>query len=141
MPFEQPVIRPNVVARLDSEIPNRLVGWGIFKIPWELTFSPLVDVHTGLPYSNVDVLQNYVGTPNSQRFPTFFSLDVKVYKEMKLPFLPFLKNRKFRLGVYSINVTAHDNPSDVFNNVASPRFGHFTEFQKRVDGLVIEIVN
>lgn len=141
VPFEQPVIRPNVVAKLDSEIPNRLVGWGIFKIPWGLTFTPLVDVHTGLPYSNVDVLQNYVGTPNSQRFPTFFSLDLKVYKEMKLPFLPFLKNRKFRLGVYSINVTGHDNPNDVFNNVTSPNFSRFIGFQKRVDGLIIDIVN
>src|SRR5208283_3691993 len=77
IPFAGPVIRPDVYGMLSSDIPNRFIGWGIFALPWKVTFSPLVDVHSGYPYSAVDVGQQYVGTPNGLRFPTFFSLDLK----------------------------------------------------------------
>ena len=77
VPFEQPVIRPNVSGTLAQDVPNRVVGWGIFVLPGNFTLSPIVDAHSGLPYSNVDVLQNYVGTPNGQRHPEFFSFDLK----------------------------------------------------------------
>jgi carboxypeptidase family protein len=143
VPFEQPVIRPNFTGSLKSDIPNRLVSSGIFQLPWKLTFSPVVDLHTGFPYSEVDVLQNYVGQPNGRRFPTFFSLDVKVYREFHLPFafIGWKKSRKFRIGFYSINVTNHSNPRDVFNNVTSRNFGEFAGFQHRVNGLVVDVVN
>jgi hypothetical protein len=142
VPFETPVIRPDAVADLNSDVPNRVVGWGQFHLPWHLTFAPVVDVHSGFPYSNVDVLDDYVGEPNGQRFPTFFSLDVRVYREFALP-IPFvgsLKKHKMRFGVYSINVTNHLNPLDVFNSVASPDFGDFVGYQHRIDGLVIDFV-
>jgi hypothetical protein len=143
VPFEQPVIRPNVSGILPSDVPNRVVAWGIFDLPWKLKLSPVVDVHTGLPYSDVDVLQNYVGEPNTRRFPTFFSLDARIYRDFPLvmPFIGHSTKRKLRLGVYSLNLTNHLNPHDVFNNVTSPLFGQFAGFHRRIDGLVIEIVN
>jgi hypothetical protein len=142
-PFEQPVIRPDVTSSLGSDIPNRLVSWGALPLPWKLTLSPVVDVHSGLPYSKVDSLQNYVDTPNRQRFPAFFSLDLKVYREFKIrmPFVGRMKNQKLRFGVYSINITDHSNPLDVYNSVASPYFGHLVGFQHRRDGFVIDLVN
>jgi Carboxypeptidase regulatory-like domain len=143
MPFEEPVIRPNVSGILASDVPHRVVTWGIFSLPWKLTFSPVVDVRTGLPYSNVDALQNYVGVPNSMRFPTFFSLDGRLYREfpLRLPFMEKSTKRKIRLGVYTNNLTNHRNPHDVFSNVASPLFGQFAGFLHRTDGFVIDIVD
>jgi Carboxypeptidase regulatory-like domain/TonB dependent receptor len=143
VPFEQPVIRPNVSGILPSDVPNRLLTWGAFDLPWKLKFSPVVDVHTGLPYSNVDVLQNYVGVPNSLRFPIFFSLDGRIYREFPLvmPFIGRSNKKKFRFGVYSLDLTNRLNPHDVFSNVTSPLFGQFAGFHRRIDGLVIEIVN
>jgi hypothetical protein len=143
VPFEQPVIRSNAYTRLNSDIPNRLVSSGIFQLPWKLTFSSVIDLHTGFGYSEVDALQNYVGTPNSQRFPTFFSLDIKVYREFQFQFsfLGRVKNLKFRFGFYSLNVTNHSNPHDVYNNITSAYFGDFAGFYHRVNGLVIDIVH
>lgn len=143
VPFEQPVIRPDVTGTFAQDVPHRVVSWGSFGLPWHLTLSPIVDVRSGLPYSEVDALQNYVGTPNSQRFPTFFSLDLKAYREfpLHLPFLGNMKNRKLRLGIYSVNLTNHSNALEVYNNVTSPYFGHFVGFQKRVNGFVIDVVN
>ena len=141
VPFEQPIIRPNVYGYLTSDIPNRLLSAGIFQLPWNLTVSPAVDLRTGFRYSEIDELQDYVGTPNSHRFPVFFSLDAKIYRDFRLPaFAGFIKDRRLRIGVYTLNLTNHSNPRDVFNNVASPEFGHFVGFRHRVNGLLIDLV-
>jgi len=143
VPFEQPVIRPDVFGTLPQDMPDRVVGWGILPLPHGIRVSPAVDVHTGLPYSTTDVLQNYFGTPDSQRFPTFFSLDVKVYREfqVRLPFSGKKRTRKIRFGLYSINLTNHANPLEVYTNITSPVFGHFVGFQHRVEGFVLDAVN
>ena len=92
---------------------------------------------------HVDVLQNYVGTPNGQRHPEFFSFDLKFYREfpLHLPFMGKSKERKLRLGLYTLNLTNHSNALEVYNNVTSPYFGHFVGFQHRVYGFVIDAVN
>ncbi|MGH9407297.1 MAG: TonB-dependent receptor [Terriglobia bacterium] len=131
VPFEQPIIHPDYFGDLPADIPNRVITWGEFQAPWGLTFSPVFDIHTGFPYSSFDALQNYVGTPNGFRFPRFYSLDVKVSKDFKLPFLHvgILRNHKFRGALEVYDVTNHQNPVDLYNNTASPYYGHFVGFQ------------
>ena len=143
IPFAAPVIRPNVYGILNSDIPNRVIGWGIFALPWKLTYSALFDVHSGFPYSPIDVNQQYVGTPNSKRFSEYFSLDMKIYRQFRVPFLGNRggKSHHIRLGVYSTNVTNHGNFSTVYNNNASPYFGQFVGFLYRHEGAVIDFVD
>ena len=147
IPFQQPVIRPNVYGILPYDIPNRLVAWGIFSLPKKLKFSPIIDWHSGQPYSNIDTLQNYVGTPNGQRFATFFTLDVKIYRQFRIPFTGVdrgngkSKAHHVRLGFYSLNVTNHGNYNAVFNNVTAPNFGQFVGFMDRREGAVIDFVD
>ena len=143
IPFAAPVIRPNVYGVLPSDIPNRFIAWGIFALPWKLTFSPLVDTHTGFPYSPIDVTQQYVGAPNSERFPTYFSLDLKLYREFRVPFLGNRSGKvhHIRLGVYTLNVTNHHNFNAVYNNVTSPIFGSFAGFLYRHEGMIIDFVD
>ncbi len=138
VPFAPPVIRPDVYGILPSDVPDRVVAWGIFSLPWKLTFSPLADIHSGYPYSPIDAEQEYAGIPNSLRFPAYFSLDLKLYRAFRLP---FLKKHHLRLGIYSLNVTNHGNFISVFNNVASPAFGQFAGFVYRRDGMVIDLVD
>ena len=142
-PFAAPVFRPNVYGILASDIPSRFVAWGIFALPWKITLSPLVDVHSGFPYSSIDVAQQYVGIPNGQRFPTFFSLDLKAYRTFRIPYLKGKngKGHHFRLGAYSLNVTNHGNFSTVYNNVASPNFGQFVGFLYRHEGMTLDFVD
>jgi len=106
-----------------------------------LVFGPVVDVHTGFPYSKVDERQNYVGLPNSQRFPMFFSVDSQVYRDFRIPREFHFGSRKIRLGFYVINLTNHGNFSQVFNNVTSPHFGRFTEFERRQTAFLLSVVN
>jgi hypothetical protein len=145
IPFEQPVIRPNVYGILPYDVPNRVVTWGIISLPKSFKFSPIADLHSGYPYSNIDALQNYVGTPNGQRFASFFTLDVKIYRQFRIPFLGAEhgrgKSHHVRLGFYSLNVTNHGNFNAVYNNVTAPSFGQFAGFLDRREGAVIDFVD
>ena len=145
IPFQQPVIRPNVYGILPYDVPNRVVTWGIFSLPKKLKFSPIVDLHSGQPYSNIDTLQNYVGTPNGQRFADFFTLDIKIYRQFRIPFFGSDHGKgeghHVRLGFYSLNVTNHGNFNAVYNNVTAPNFGQFVGFLDRREGAVIDFID
>jgi hypothetical protein len=131
IPFEAPVIRPDAYANLPSDIPNRLITWGRIQTRiWGIQANPVIDWHSGFPYSFVNEYQNYVGTPNSERFPQFFSLDLKLGKEFRLP-LPWIKKHRLYGALTVFNLTNHSNPRDVYNNVTSPYFQHFVGFQHR----------
>jgi hypothetical protein len=142
VPFQIPVIRPNASGVLSSDVPHRVVASGFFSLPWRMVISPVADVHSGLPYSNIDVLQNYVGVPDTQRFPLYFSLDVRLYREFSIhiPHTDRSKIHKFRLGAYSTDITNRQNPHDVYNNVTAPNFGQFAGFQRRYTGLVLDFI-
>jgi hypothetical protein len=141
IPVQAPVIRPNAYGVQPSDVPNRVLAWGYVTLPKKFVFTPVADVHTGFPYSNVDVLQNYVGVPDSLRFPIYFSLNVKLSRDFMIPmsFKENAKRRKINIGIFSLDVTNRLNPHDVFNNVTSPLFGVFAGFPRRLTGLVINL--
>ena len=140
VPFEQPVFRPNAFANLPSDTPQRFVSWGRCKTHvWGIMADPVIDFHSGLPYAFVNARQEYVGQPNAQRFPRFFSLDLKLSKEFRLP-LPWLKHHVMRGALTVFNLSDHTNPRDVFNNVTSPFFGHFVGNQHRFFDTSIDVI-
>ncbi len=143
IPFAAPVIRPNVYGILPADVPNRFVGWGIFSLPWKLKFSALLDVHSGYPYSDIDVLQQYVGTPNGRRFPHYSSLDLKAYRDFRIPFFRSAnsKGHHLRLGIYTLDTLNHKNYTAVYNNIASPHYGNLAGYLYRHEGLVLDVVD
>jgi hypothetical protein len=133
VPFEDPIIRPDVYSSLNADVPDRMITWGIFHLPEKVTFAPVIDLHTGFPWSKVNEFQDYVGTANSNRFPTFFSFDFKVWKMFPLPhWLPWGGGFKLRWGIGVRNLTNARDPRDVYNNITSPNFEHFVGYQHRV---------
>lgn len=144
LPVEAPVIRPNAYGVQPADVPHRVLAWGFVTLPKKFVFSPVADIHTGFAYSNVDVLLNYVGAPNSNRFPVYFSLDVKLSREfmVHMPFKENAKRRKISIGVFSLDVTNRLNPHDVYNNNGAPLplFGEFAGFQRRLTGLDLNLV-
>ncbi len=145
LPLQVPVIRPNAYGVLPSDIPNRVLAWGYITLPKKFVFSPVADIHTGFPYSNVDNYQNYAGVPDSLRFPIYFSLDVKLSREftVRMPFKENAKRKKISIGVFSQDVTNRHNPHDVYNNVNIPAPPHvpgeFAGFQRRLTGVIINL--
>jgi len=118
------LIRPNERSLLPFDAPNRFLFWGEFRLPFKLDFSPVLDIHTGFPYSIVDEERNFVGVRNrAGRFPRFASLDVQLTRQFHIPF--FGKKYKVRAGIKVFNLLNSFNPRDLQNNLVSPRFGEF----------------
>jgi hypothetical protein len=140
VPYEQPVIQPNLFGTLPTNVTDRLVAWGRLKLPQKFIVSPLLDWHSGFPYSLYSDLQNYVGPPNSLRFPAFVSLDVQVSKDFQIPFIPWVRTHALRGSVRIFNVTNHGNYRDVYNTVTSPYFGSYAGFQHRFYDLSLDVV-
>jgi hypothetical protein len=134
--FPNPIIRPNEYGRLNYDAPNRFLTWGAFGLPWKFELWPVLDVHTGFPYSLVDNDLNFVGSRDSQRFPAFASLDVQIVRPIQIPL--FGRKHNARIGLKVFNATSHFNPRDVQNNLSSPEFGQFynsvgTQFRGKLE--------
>jgi hypothetical protein len=118
--FDVPLVQPGGLARMAADAPNRLLTWGTFNLPRRIVVSPVVDWHDGFPYSSVDSRYFYAGTPNAEHFPTFFAMDLIVYKTFTY------KNRNADIGFQLFNATNYQNPRDVYPVVGDSRFGTFT---------------
>lgn len=122
--LRHPVIRPNEYGRQAFDVPNRLLFWGDFALPYDIVATPVVEWRSGFPFSLLNERQDYAGPRNGGgRFPQLFTLDVLVTKGLTIPFRG--KKYKGRVGVTVFNVTNHWNPRDVQNNLASSQFGTF----------------
>jgi len=95
------------------------------------------------PISELQIRKEGHAHWNGEHFATYFSLDVKFYREFRIPFLGSShgKTHHVRLGFYSLNVTNHGNFNAVFNNVTAPNFGQFAGFLDRRDGAMIDFVD
>jgi hypothetical protein len=115
------VIQPDERARLPFDAPNRFLAWGQFELPFKLRVLPVLDIHTGFPYSVTDDLRDFIGPRDSERFPRFTSFDLQVTRPIRVP-LPHEKF-KARIGFSVFNLFNNFNPRDVQNDVDSYRFG------------------
>ena len=122
--FPYALIRPNQRGPLSSDAPDRGLFWNIIGLPHKFDFIPILDVHTGFPYSRLDENWNFVGGENrAGRFPTFLALDTKVQYPVDFTFRGH--HIQFRAGVTVYNVLNHFNPRDVQQYYASPSYGDF----------------
>lgn len=117
--FENPVIRPDERSRLRFDAPDRILVWGEIELLWGVRWAPVLDVHSGFPFSLVDETQNFVGARNQGgRLPVFASFDSQVWKDFSIKFRG--KKRRVRVGIKIFNIFDHFNPRDVQQNLAAP---------------------
>jgi hypothetical protein len=112
-------------APLAWDSPNRLISWGWLPLIKGFDLAYLLEWRSGYPYSLFNEDQQLVGTANSSRFPSYFSLNL--HAEKRFRFLGV--NLALRAGFN--NVTNRENPSEVNNNVDSPKFLTFGGVQNR----------
>lgn len=121
------VVRPNEYGPQPFDAPQRFLAYGQLRMRYDIKISPLVEIRSGFPFSFVNERLDFVGPRNrAGRFPTFLSLALQVTKGFAIPkFVPKFEGRRARIGLAVLNTTNHFNPSDVQNNIASPRLGQF----------------
>jgi hypothetical protein len=117
----QAVIQPNQSGPLNFDAPNRILAWGEIAAPWKFTLAPVVDTHTGFPYSTINQYRDFVGPRNELRYPRFVSTDLQVLRQIRLP----IKEKHAKIGFGVFNIFNHPNYRDVQNDLDSYRFGEF----------------
>ena len=122
--LRQPVIRPDENGKQPFDVPNRMLFWGEFALPFDVVATPVVDWRSGFPFSIVNEQQDFVGPRNEGgRFPSLLTFDLLVTKGLTIPFRG--KKYRGRAGMTIFNITNHWNPRDVQNNIDSRQFGTF----------------
>jgi hypothetical protein len=122
--FSYPLIRPNQYGPLTSDAPNRGLFWAVIGLPHKFDFVPILDVHTGFPFSRLDQNWNFIGAENNAgRLPPLLALDTKIQYPVDFTFRGH--RIQFRAGLTVYNVLNHFNPRDVQQYNASPNYGAF----------------
>ena len=120
LPF--PIMNPNFVASLPSEIPNRFLLWGMYSLPKKVRLMPKIEDRSGFPYQPTNLLQQYITSiPGAQpRFPRYFSFDLRASKDIQVN-----PKHAIRLSATVMNLTNHFNALEIHSNVADPQYGRF----------------
>jgi hypothetical protein len=121
------VVQPNEYGPQSFDAPHRFLAYGQLRARWDINIAPVVEIRSGFPFSLVNERLDFVGPRNrAGRFPTFLSLALQVTKGFAIPkFVPRIGGRRTRIGLAVLNTTNHFNPSEVQNNITSPRLGQF----------------
>lgn len=115
----EPYVQPNEVGPLPADAPNRLLAWGVLKLPARFQVAPFMELRSGFPYSAVDDEWNFAGARNSRRYPTFASFDFFVSTVVKLPGgLPHA-----RIGLKMYNLLGAEDARDIQRDLLRPDFG------------------
>ena len=118
-PFKEPFVQPDQFGPLPTDVPNRLLAWGLIHLPSSITIAPFVEARDGFPYSAIDDTWAYVGQRNGYRMPWFGSLDLYVNKIVGLPgHLP-----DARVGLKLYNLAAIHSERDVQRDIDRTDFG------------------
>ena len=127
--LDVPFFSPQLAGPLPWDSPNRIQSWGAapFHLPWihALEFDYSFDWRTGYPYNLINLEQELVGLPGQARFPDFASLNLHVEKRFHLFGFDWALRGGFN------NITGRRDPVIVDNNIDSPTFGAFGDFQHR----------
>ncbi len=120
--FPFPVVRSQISASTAGEIPNRFLFWGTSNLPWRMHISPHIEYRNGFTWQPVDQLQNYVALPatTQPRYPGYLSADARIAKDLNIN-----PQHAIRLSLTIRNITNHDNPLQVHNNIADPQYGSY----------------
>jgi hypothetical protein len=118
--FDTPLLQPGGMSQLPADARHRWLAWGTVNLPLGLVASPVLEWHSGFPYSVVDSRYLYSGEPNTGRLPAFMALDVIAYKTVTV------RDRMADVGVQLFNATNHFNPRDVYPVAGALNHGMFT---------------
>jgi len=124
------MLGPQQSGPLGWDSPNRVLSWGWlpflvpgFKKRWDFVYS--LDWHSGFPFTSVNAGYQVAGQAGSQRFPDYLAFSPG------LEWRFHLRGSYFGLRGIIENVTNRRNPTVVNNDVDSPQYGAFSEYEGR----------
>lgn len=119
---DNPVFSRQAGGPLDWDTPNRMISWAVLPVPKlkKYALAYFAEWHSGLPWTAVNQFQQLVGAPNMRRFPEYFSLNLHAERRIRF----FRSEWALRVGFN--NITGHQNPTVVNNNIDAADFGAYS---------------
>ncbi len=122
---DNPIFSAQSAGPYPWDAPNRFLSWGLLPLLKGFDLGYSMEARNGFPFSVVNDQQQLVEPPGSRRFPNYFTLNVHLEKRFSL----FGFNWAIRGGFD--NITDHENPGVVDNDINSPKFLTFGGFLRR----------
>jgi hypothetical protein len=127
---DNPIFSPQAAGPYPWDTPNRFLSWGMlpfFKLPLikQLDLAYSVEWRDGFAFDVVNDQLRLVEPPGSRRFPAYFTLNLHQEKR----FHAF--GRYFAIRAGFDNITGHQNPTVVNNDINSSQFLTFSNFTGR----------
>ena len=123
--LDNPVLNPQVSGPYPWDVPNRFIAWGWLPVAHGFDAGFSFDARSGFPFAAVNDQQQIVRPPGTYRFDTYLSLNLH------------LEKRFHALGFYWAirggfdNITNRQNAFTVNNDINSPQFLVFSNFDRR----------
>ena len=118
-------LSPQVAGPFPWDAPNRMIAWGIFPLTRGFDVASSFEVHTGFPFGAINDQQQIVRPPGTYRFPTYERLNLHLEKRFHAAGFYWALRGGFD------NITNRQNPFTVNNNIDSPQFLTFSNFDRR----------
>ncbi|MBI3403106.1 MAG: TonB-dependent receptor [Acidobacteria bacterium] len=120
-----PVIGANAYGPLNADVPHRLFVRGRLMPAPRWLLLGVFDWRTGVPYSTVNEMLDFVEPRNAQRFPDAARLELGLERRIKvLRFQPWI-------GIRVTNILGAFLPADVQSNTSAPSYGTFYNSDNR----------
>jgi len=117
-------------------VPNRVLVWGVFHLPAQLTVAPFLETRNGFPYVAINDAWLIAGTPGAYRLPWMTTLDLSATRVIPLPHhLP-----DARIGLKLYNVLSAHTEREVQRDLDRPDFGTTYDPVPRDFSLVFEFL-
>lgn len=134
--FRDPFVQTNVRGPLPIDVPNRVLVWGVFHLPGQLTLAPFLETRNGFPYVAINDAWLIASPPGAYRLPWMTTLDLSATRVIPLPHhLP-----DARIGLKLYNVLSSHTEREVQRDLDRPDFGTAYDPVPRDFSLVFEFL-
>jgi hypothetical protein len=116
---------PQVAGPFPWDAPNRFISWGWFPLVHGFDTGYSFEMRSGFPFGSVNDQAHIVSPPGTYHFPMYLTFNLHVEKR----FRALGANWAIRGGFD--NLTNRQNAYTVNNNVNSPQFLTFSNFDRR----------
>jgi len=123
--LDNPILSPQIAGPFPWDAPNRFISWGYLPLVKGFDVGYSLESHTGFPFAAVNDQQQIVKPPGTYRFPAYFALNFHLEKRFHAAGFYWALRGGFD------NITNRQNAFTVNNDINSPQFLTFSNFDRR----------
>lgn len=123
--LDAPTLSPQVAGPFGWDVRNRFISWGYLPLIKGFDAGYSLEVHSGFPFAAINNQQQIVQPPGTYHFPTYIALNFHLEKRFHAAGAYWALRGGFD------NITNRQNAFTVNNDINSPQFLTFSNFDRR----------